>query len=215
MLQDETERKAKYYYVANLREARIWALRIMGKSHDQEKFDELLKSMGKQVLKKSKDRKELGKIEYEEISKILSQSIYTDIDKEFDEYKNKKNLIHEPAWYNLLKIKSIRNLAEKIKRLPEYEFFYGIASDVVHTSKYRDHIRTQNGKLFFKRIRTLEGIREELDYLIPLTLRNYIMVLEHYRPDEVENFKKKFNDKWKNILLKIPSTTYDIEDIQI
>lgn len=215
ILKSETEKKALYYYVSNLRIDRLWALRTMGESPDQEIFDSILLNMGKDMLEKSRAKYDLGKLEYDSINDLLSKDIFKEIDEEFDKYKKDNKLKFEPNWYNLFKYKSIRAIAQDLGRIHEYEFFYSMASDVTHTSRYKDHIRTENGKIIFKRIRSLEGIKGELNILIATTLKTYGLILEKYRPGEIQNFKRKYINEWREIFFKTPSVKYNIEEFEV
>jgi hypothetical protein len=58
ILKGHTEKKAKYFYVSNLRKDKLWAQRITGESPDQTEFDEMLREFSSQLIEKTDEIKE-------------------------------------------------------------------------------------------------------------------------------------------------------------
>ena len=207
ILKNDTEIKAKYYYISNLRKERLWALRMTGTSHDQVKFDQMMRDINSQ-LEITGDIKDEAQKQIDEIDQFLSRPSFSDINNEIINYKNKKRLDYEPSWYSPLGVSSVRKIAIDVGRLPEYEFIYSLASEVMHSSKYRHHIRIGDGKLYFEPIRNLKDIKTLITLIVACTLRTYMAILKYYRPDELRAFGRKYLDDWRKAFLGIKSVAY-------
>jgi hypothetical protein len=134
IIKSDTEKKAKYFYVANLRKDMLWAQRVTGQSPDQEKFNQMAGELSKELIEKTDEIKEDAKKQIGQINRLLSSPTYSDINNVFQVYKDNRRLPFEPSWYSPLGITSVRQMCIDVKRLPEYEFFYFLASEVMHSS---------------------------------------------------------------------------------
>ena len=146
-----------------------------------------------------------------EIDKILSQTPFNDINIQIQSYKNQKRLDYEPSWYAPLGVTSVRKMAIDLGRLPEYTFFYSLTSQVMHSSRYRHHIKFDKGKITFEPIRCLKGIYTLINLIVAFVLRTYIAVLEHYRPDELAAFKRRYFENWRTAFRNVKSVRYAID----
>lgn len=209
ILRDETHKKSKYYYVSDLRHKLVWALRAAGKSADQVEIEKTMNEINENFTFSNHKFKEEGERQINEIRRILSLDIYKSINNEFDLYK--KKISYEPAWYRPLKFSSFRKIAIEVGRLAQYELFYSKTSDIIHTSNYSDHIKITDEKVIFERIRQLEGIKTLSTIVITIGLNVYRKIIGHYRPQELENFSKKYIEEWRDIFRNIKDVNYNIE----
>jgi hypothetical protein len=208
ILQKESEKKAKYYYIANLRNQRLWALRLKTGTPEKQIFSEAFRDIQKYI--KTDDMENLGKQAEEEIPKIdslLSKAGWNEISNEFEKTKNKKTGA-ERHWYRLLGITSIRQLAKQVGRLGEYDLFYSRGSEVMHGTAYKDHIQFGKGTITFEPIRQLKDINIVLRFTTLTAIACYISILKHYRYGELTHFRRKYTQDWRQEFLNIPSISY-------
>lgn len=209
ILKSESNKKAKYYYVSNLRNTRFWALRILEGTRENLDFKQLMADM-KDILDPRLiplEYKELAKKQITEVERILKQENYSSINSEFEKRYNKTNGV-DIIWYRLLGIDSIMKLAEEVDRLPEYVVFYTRGSELMHTKLYRDQVKFKKGIIIFEPIRHLEDMNRLLHYTISISLSAYLSIIKHYREGESDNFAKKFKNDWQQTYQHIPAVTY-------
>jgi len=208
ILKGESEKKAKYYYVSNLRHQRLWALRLKTGTLEKETFSEALKHIEKYI--KTADIEALAKQadgEFNKIDALLSNPGWNEISDEFEKKKNKKTNA-ECDWYRLLGVSSIRQLAKGVGRLGEYEIFYSRCSEVMHGASYRDHVQFAKGRVTFEPIRQLKDINPVLRLISLAAISSYKSILEVYRYEELTHFARKYQEEWRDAFLNIPSVSY-------
>lgn len=208
LIQDDTEKKAKYFYVSNLRKEKLWSQRIIGESPEQVAFDDIAKELSEELLKKTDELELKAKKQIEDIDDLLSKDTYKDINDHFQDYIDRKRLSFEPSWFKVYGIPSVRQIAIKVERLPEYEFFYSVTSEVMHSSSYRHHFQFKEGELLFEPIRCLKGIKTIINFIVSCTIRTYMNILYYYRPTEIPAFRKKYAEDWRNAFFNVKSVEY-------
>jgi len=211
ILQGDSGKKAKYYYVANLRNQRLWALRFKTGTPEEQIFSEAFKDIEKYI--QQDDRGDLEKIAEGEINKIdslLSKPGWMEISNEFEKVKNKKTGA-ERDWYKLLGVTSVRQLAKKVGRLGEYDLFYTRSSEVMHGTSYTNHIQFRKGAITFEPIRQLRDIDLVLRFISLTTISTYVSILRHYRHGELSHFRHKYLQDWQQLFLNLPSVSYNVQ----
>lgn len=214
ILKGETERKAKYYYVSNLRNQRLWALRLIRGTREQETFSESFADLEEYI--KHTDLETIEKQAEEERSKIdeiLSKDSWNDINIEFEERRKKSGT--EPYWYKMLGITSIRRLAKEVGRLAEYDLYYSKSSEVMHAASYKEHVQFSKGGVVFEPIRQLGEIHNLLRFATIVAISSYRSILKHYRTGELDNFSRKYIRDWREAFLNIPSVSYTFHTTQL
>lgn len=209
MLKSELEKKAKYYYVSNLRNMRLWALRYLKGTEENQLFLQsvldLIKYMEpSNVTEEDEDE---AKRQVTEIERILSQEGYREINDEFVRMRVKKTGA-EAYWYKPLGISSIKKIAEEVGRLSEYIIYYSKGSEFTHIASYREHVKFNQGKVKFEPIRQLEGADTIIQSIIGITLASYQSILKHYRYGELRNFGRKYKNEWRVGFQNIPHVSY-------
>lgn len=208
MLQNDTEKRAKYYYVANVRQERVWAMRTQSGSSENVAYGKIMEPFGDLFPETTKRLSAKGEEYLREIDRILAQASFNDIDKDIEAFRKKRKTSYDPHWYAPLGPQSVRQLADKLKRLHEYEIIYGPSSEVMHATSHKHHVRFSPGYIKFTPIRYLEGIDTIVRFSMATMIRIYLDVLAHYRADESSNFGKKYLDDWRQEFMRIPSVTY-------
>ena len=208
MLQKDTEKKAKYFYVSNVRQERVWAMRTQGGSSENISYEKIMEPFGDLFSETTKSLSLKGKEYLQEIDRILAQPSFAGIDKDIEAYRAKYKTPYDPPWYAPLGPRSVRQLAVTLKRLHEYEMIYGPSSEVMHSPSHKHHVRFSQGRINFTPIRYLAGIDTIVKFSMATMLKIYKDVLGHYRAAESANFGKKYLEDWRQAFLGIPSVTY-------
>ena len=208
ILMADTEKRAKYYYVANIRQERIWAQRTQSGTPENLAYEKIMKPFSNVVLDTTKSLGDKGQKYLQEINRILAQSSLVDIDEHFEAYRAKSKLKYDPYWYAPLGPRSVRQIADAVKRLHEYELIYSESSEVMHSTSQKHHIKFSQGLIEFTPIRYLDGIDIVIRLSMSMMLKIYMDVLKYYRPDETINFGKKYNDDWRKEFIGIRGVEY-------
>lgn len=208
ILQTDTEKRAKYYYVSNLRKERVWANRTQRGSPDYLAFQKDMEKLGIIVPDTANRLGAEGQKYLQEINRILEKPSLAAIDKEFDSYREKRRLRYDPPWYAPLEIQSVRQLAKNLQRLHEYELIYVESSEVMHSTSLEHHINFSQGPMKLIPIRYHEGIDMVLWFSMVPMLKIYLDVLAYYRPDERPNFSRKYFEDWRQEFIGILEDEY-------
>lgn len=210
ILLGDSERKCLYYYVHNLRRKRQGNRLIQGDSAESKEFTRVMEKAGVQlraeVVQQSREQ-------LKEIEKVLSQRKLAGVSADFEKLAGKRN--REPAWYLPLGPRTLRGVAEAVDRLGEYMTLYSTSSQVMHGSSYEQHISIGKGEITFQPIRSLEGFETLLRFSVAGALATYRKVLQEYRPGELENFARKYAEKWKRDFINIPKITINTNTVHI
>lgn len=207
MLLSDTKKKGEYYYVANLRRNRLWALRSTAGTPQNAKMasDPQLKSILDAVAAEAATP---AQAQIAEFDRICGKDAYKSINEAFEKAcKGNK----EKDWYNLLGMDSIRAVAKSLNRLVEYDLFYSGASQLLHSSAMGPHIKVHvKDEFTVKPIRTIEGATSILNFCIGAAIRSFQLIVNHYRPGEAKTFSRIYAEEWRAAYLGIPkiSVTY-------
>lgn len=207
VLEKDTEERANFFYVSNIRNKRIWALRTQSGTPENQALETTMQPIGG-VSETTKKIESEAKKQLQEIDKLLLNPSFDPINKTIEAYKNKRRLKYEPSWYSPLGVSSVRQLAVTLNRLHEYELIYSSSSEVMHSSKQDDHIRFGDDHMTFQPIRSLSGISEVLNFSVSTIIKIYTQILEKYRPGELQSFGRKYVDDWRKPFLTIKSVEY-------
>jgi Family of unknown function (DUF5677) len=213
ILQTDTEKRAAYYYVHNLRRMRTWASRSQLGSPEWQEFRSVVSDFG---IKIDDEARHSDKTKVSEIDQALSQAKYAGINKEFDEHR--KGRRHDPKWYAPLLPKgrgSLGTISKAIGKESQYRLLYSGASEVMHGSNYGHHLKFADGKLTLWPIRYLQGFDLVFSFSLSTAIHTYQEILRKYRPDELSNFARKYTESWRNEFQNMPKIQYrpELEDI--
>lgn len=211
ILYGDGERKATRYVVANYRDERRWALRVTPGTADEVAFTRITNLLGIDIQANHPTLVSDATTHLAEVNRILAQKDLAPVDQEFTAAKAKRKRKHDPEWYELDGLQSIRQIAEKVGRLPEYEFFYSKGSQVTHTGTYKDHVRFANGQVRLKPIRHLADVNMLLNFIVSICVGTYKKTLERYRPGETMAFTKKYLEDWREPFMNVTAVKYDFQ----
>jgi hypothetical protein len=79
---------------------------------------------------------------------------------------------------------------------------------LTHGLAFDQQVRFSDKKVVFEPIRNLTGIDEIFRSTITFALSIYRSVLRHYRPDEENNFNRKYITEWRDRFLSIKKVEY-------
>jgi hypothetical protein len=195
ILFSDSERKAAWYLVGNYRDERTWVHRITPGTLEEATFARITKSVGVDVHANRPDLAAQAEAHLTEVNRVLAQPEFATIDAAFTKLRGKKKT--DPEWYELGGVKSVRQIAEAVGRIAEYEAFYAKGSQVTHTGTYKDHVRFKDEKVHFKTVRHLESFNVLLNFVVSMAVGTYKRVLQMYRPGEIPAFQKKYVDDWR------------------
>lgn len=206
ILLGDSELKATRYIVGNYRDDPVWTSKAISGTAEEVAFTSIAKSVGFDIHANRPTLAAEAAKHLAEVNRIPLQPELAAIDLEFTHARGKRKA--DPEWYELDGLKSIRQVADSVGRLAEYEFFYSKGSQVTHTGSYKDHLHFAKGQLRFKPIRHLASFNMLLNFVVPIALGVYRKVLTRYRPEELPAFTKKYLEEWRTPFSKSrPSTT--------
>jgi hypothetical protein len=209
ILKEEADKKARYYYISNIRHERLWALRIIEGTTEQQEFTIEVKDLAPYRNFKNSNIQHMAQERLSEIDRILNQDNFKPINDELEMLKKKRK--REPYWYQpLLKAISLKRIAKAVERGSEYVYLYEIGSKITHAASYRNHIQfSKGGKFAFEPIRNLREIDTLLRFAMGAVLINtYKSILSKYRHGELQNFAHKYQNYWRQSFLNMPSVEY-------
>ena len=206
ILFSDTDHKAKCYMVSNYRDERLWAKRAIKGTAEESLFTKLVEGIGVDTYQSDPTLQDKAEQHLEEVNRILAQPSFQSIDAEFDRKKGRRKI--DPEWYEVAGAKSIRQVAESVGRLPEYEMFYSKGSEITHSASYQDHIRFVKDGIHFKPLRLLGDTRMLVTSAVSIATHSFQSILRYYRPDELKTFAKKYAEDWRAPFLGVKSVKY-------
>jgi hypothetical protein len=206
ILFSDSERKARAYLVSNYRDERIWVARVTKGTHEESVFSAISKSIGLDIHARRPTLEAEAREHLKEVNRILSQTNFANMDQEFEKLKKKRK--REPSWVQVCGANNIRAVADQVGRIAEYSFFYSRGSQITHSATYKDHVKFAKDKVHLKPIRNLSGVDMLINFLVSIALRSYQNVLTYYRPKELDAFKTKYKEDWRDPFLSVKGVTY-------
>jgi len=206
ILAADTEKKATYYYVHNLRRQRWWAQRLKPGSAEATAFandvPEILTLTNATATMAATSN-------LTEIDRILAQPTLAVVSQVFEQRKLRNG--KDVAWHVPLGPRTVGAVAKSIGRFAEYTFFYALWSEAMHSSNYSHHVRFQKDRVIFQSIRNLSTFDTLFRQVVATTLRTYRLLLETYRSAELElgAFRRKYLENWQKALLEVPKIQYE------
>jgi Family of unknown function (DUF5677) len=201
ILSADAENRAKHYVVANLREERQWAKRAIPGTTEQGDFAARFRSLNPILPACLSALESDAKNHLAEVNNLLERADFKAIDTAFEQCRKQKK--YDPDWYVVLGKQSIRQIAEEVKRVPEYEIFYSRGSDVTHSGLYKDHIKFVRGGFHFKQIRHLSDSHDLLSCSIQIAMLTFMRIIDTYRSGEAPALSKKYIEDWRHAYLSM------------
>jgi hypothetical protein len=195
ILSTDSDNRAKHYVVANLREERQWAQRAIAGTTEQSDFASRFQSLSPNLPARLAHLDTDAKNNLAEVNSLLGRADFKTIDAAFEQCRKRKK--YDPDWYIVLGRQSIRQIAEEVNRVPEYEIFYSRGSDVTHSGLYKDHIKFVRGGFHFKQIRHLSDSHDLLSCSIQMAMHTFMRIIDTYRSGEAPALSKKYIENWR------------------
>lgn len=206
VLAGEKDRKAEFYYVANIRKDLQWARRTQSGDDEEARFRGALGDFA-DVLEPTRERLEAdGEEHINTLQDFFEREPWSIINARFDELRG--NRPFDPNWYVEFGPRSFRQLNEAVGRLHEYELFYTVSSEKMHGSDFRSHIRFAQGEISLSPIRNLSAIAAVLNFSLSSALHTYQCVLNEYRPGQIREYSERYMRDWREPFLDIRGVTY-------
>jgi hypothetical protein len=206
VLLGEKDKKARYYYVFNLRRQQMWALRLQPDSDEGKKFREI---MAKENLPLDETLGQQATANLAAIAGALQEPENAAVQAEFDAWMKKHRSL---SWYSPFGVKNLRQVAVQVAKEPIYAMVYGATSDVMHASSYEDHIRIAEGKLTVDSVRHPRKFREVFRFSTIIAMNMFHTLLKAYRPGELSLLGRKYEEKWRGAFLHPPELQINTEE---
>jgi hypothetical protein len=193
----DTERRAKLYYVWNLRKKRYWLSIPISGTPENTKFTPHFSILPRtQAMSSSPETIKSVKEDIATIDNLLASTDFANLNAEFDKLKDKRS--HDVPWYYPFeKIPTIKKLATRLGCAAEYDVAYDQGSGIAHSTAFFKQVSFTSDGTMFEPIRNLEGVQTMFRAIGTYCLRTYRMVLNHYRYAELEAFDRKYKDEWR------------------
>lgn len=200
--QNDKQYLGRQIYVSTKRHELRSLKRLIPGNPECIKYEEAWKQSGRDYSPVAEDELSKFKDTAAKIEELLEKEIYTEINQSFEK-KSKKN---EVPWYIPGKygVTSIFKLAEKLNKLPEYLYIYGLTSFYTHGAVSFVHSKfLSGGKHQIEPIRTVEGFPTAFNLITNDMLFVIELMIREYRDGEIENFKKQYRH-WEPRLKGLP-----------
>ena len=210
-LATESESRARAYYVWNLRRGRMWALRALQGTPEAEALENDLAGLSVSGRLQGADVQAQAAKQLAHFDEQLAAPENAHMNSLFDDRRGRR--LFDADWYAVLfprrERATLRTLCEQVGRLPEYQLIYELGSEAMHSRRTDVHFRVTEGKLGFRSLRELTDIGLVAQLLIGQAIHTYGGILRNYRPQERENFARKYSERWRSILLSKKSVQYE------
>jgi len=209
IIMDDTDNRAKHYYVWHLRQDLLWTKRGDEGSEESEAFASAMGDFSESFKYEDIDKKQAIKDQIDSIEKILDDDQFKTIN---DKFESMKKPWGDVSWFEPCGLGSIYQIAKEVDCIAHYKVFYSYYSDIMHASVYKQNINIDGTDLTFVPIRQLKGIKSFLMHVITCSLSICLIILNRYRPTESENFSRKYAVEWRSLFFSIKDVEYNIQD---
>jgi hypothetical protein len=209
ILQLRSDKRARAYYVWNVRRDLNWTKRARRGTAEHRLFSRETRRIWGIHIKEpagSSIEQEHAEAEIRRIESFLNQRQYRTWNLRFDASRDTKTL-RDRDWYSVLfppgKRGSFFQICKAVRRISEYRGIYEIGSETMHGSLTKAHVEVGEGRLTFLPLRDPRAAGEIIQYLASVAFHTFNRVLEEYRPGESERFARKWTDEWSPTFRKL------------
>ena len=206
MIRADKEKKALYYYVANVRKELQWVRRGIVDDPEQKAFFANLGAFAEAMEPTRQKLTDIAPRRLQEIDAFLAKEPFAGIDADFERARG--NRAYDVPWYVPLGEVSVRSIAKSLGRLHEYEVFYSQSSESMHASRLAPHVKFGTGKVKLESMRHLEGLDTALRFTLSMTFYTYRRILETYRPGQLAEFNGRYVQDWREAFMRMPEIKY-------
>ncbi len=206
----DSERKARYYYVHNLRRKRRLARALQPLTSERQDVRDALQELNIVVPgERIAAAEELEKA----VTKILSQPRFLEVEQDFETRRNGKKF--DRSWYVPLGVRDLGTMARSIGKRSMYVALYSGASEVMHAANYEHHVKFGKRELTLEPIRSLDGFEFVFRLSATVAMGTFQRVLQEYRCGELPAFARKYVEKWQQDFLHFPEIKYEVQTNRI
>jgi hypothetical protein len=212
ILRRDTDRRARAYYVANLRRRLEWAKRAKPGTDEFKTFSRDHRSL--RIRNPLKDRQGDVLEEIANVERRLRKPDFRQMNRAFA--RRRGNRAYNPDWYAVLFPKkrrpSLYTLAKQVERRAEYRLIYEQGSEMMHSSRLDAHILVDANVMRIRSLRELTEFGHVAQLLMGEAIGTYLAVLRHYRPNEADNFARKYSENWRTTYFDRTKLKYEYID---
>jgi len=210
LLDTQSERRAKTFYVWNLRrQRRFLEQAVPGTAAAIDLLQETSALMKSARLSDPDVQKQLTE-RIARISTHLAGSAFKAIDDNFSRLSKGKP--YDVSWYApLFPPKSrttLRTLSAEVKRLPEYRFIYSTGSEAMHSSRSDTAVRFEDGMGTLLPLRDLTDLGLVTSLALGQASRAFLAVIRRFRPGEEGDFRRNYFEHWQKALMRPVKVNY-------
>lgn len=206
ILKQDSETRAYYYHVHNLRRDRRWALRMHSGTAEANAIPAAMRDLS---TLKDPNTQQQSKRTVDRVNTILAQPEFVNINQAFDDCAVDAAKFDRP-WHYPLGKRTVAALISDLGRAEEYTVFYSTFSEATHSSHVGKHVSFGDATVTFKTIRELSGFAVLFQFSISNAIRCYLAILREYRPGELTGgvFSRKYIDRWQTAFMNVPKIEY-------
>lgn len=211
---DESDRRARTFYVWNLRRQLHWLERATPNSDARRALESDITSSGLNTSIFRDIDPETLRVEKEKIFKLLKSPPYRHIQGLFEARRGKQK--YDSDWYSvLLPAKprpTLRLLASELGRRAEYLLVYESGSEATHGSVFDVHIHVRPGRVAIWPLRELRSFSEVLQAGVTQLLLLFRRLIDKYDPREAPTFASRYVSHWRATALSQRSVRYTLPE---
>lgn len=200
----ETEKRGSLYFVWDLRRRLYWALSLKKGTREYNAFQKHM-----QDAPSGLELEGVGDALIDDTIERLRKKLLTPecsiINDEFDLLKKG---LRDREWYVPGGVNNLREMAVDVGKEGMYIVFYSPFSNVTHGLALSKQVRFQKKEVIFEPIRNLTQLDEIFGHAFNFSIGLYRKVLTYYRPGEIQNFNRKYNDEWKERFFSVKKIEY-------
>lgn len=216
ILQSKSKTRARAYYVWNVRRQLRWINRGILDTPEYKAYRRDLQGLVVASSLEVPEKQHELTLDAKRVSDHLHSRENTAWNKRFEARRGGRP--YDVDWYQVLfaKRRSLRFLAARVKRMPEYRAVYELGSETMHSSKSDSHVRILEGrKLGLRSLRELTEFPFVAQMLMGNAIHAYTAVLDEYRPAERENFARKYLEAWRSVFMTRLTISYQYHEATI
>lgn len=191
---EESDRRAKHYFVWNLRQDKLWASRLIQGTPDNEAFHHVNERFGLREGDADSEEVKNAAAEVAAVERLLSRDEIKDIASNFDLHRMRRG--YEVQWFVPTGSSSIREMAIKLDLKAEYDALYSPLSAVAHGARYTTNIKL-GPEPMLKPIRDTHEFGTIASLSLSISFEIYRKILGWYRASELSNFSRKYVEEWQ------------------
>jgi hypothetical protein len=208
----DSDRRARAYYVSNLRRRLEWARRGLRGSVEFNRFTRDHRSMRSKNPLTDHRREVLDEIR--NVEGRLAKADFSQMNRAFARRRGKRP--YDPTWYAVLFPKTSRptlyTLAKHVDHRAQYRLIYEQGSEMMHSSRLDLHVRVEANAMRIRSLRELADFGQVAQLVMGEAMSTYLVMLRRYRPNEADNFARKYAETWRAAYMNNNTVKYEYID---